>query len=47
MNYSIVLSANEIAECNKLSDKTETVKHGCENMKLSVRVSFHENLPHP
>ena len=30
INYSIVLSANENAECNKLLNKTKTMKHRCE-----------------
>ena len=32
-NYSVVLSANEIAECNRLKSETNTVKHGCEKLK--------------
>ena len=31
--YLIVLSANKIAECNRLKDKTNTVKHHCETSK--------------
>ena len=34
--YSIVLSANEIAKCNQLKNKTNTVKNHCEKSKCWV-----------
>ena len=40
INYSIVLSANEIAECNELLNKTKTVKHRCEKLKCLLYNSW-------
>ena len=43
VNYSIVLSANEIAECSKLLQKTKTVKHRCEKLKCRVAMCLKKN----
>ena len=43
MNYLIVSSANEIAECNKLLNKTKTVKHRCEKSKCRVAMCLKKN----
>ena len=43
VNYSIVLSANEIAECNKVLNKTKTVKHRCEKSKCRVAMWLKKN----
>ena len=39
--YSIVLSANEIAKCNRLKHKTNTVKKCCEKSKCRVVINWH------
>ena len=36
--YSIALSANEIVECNRLKNKTNTVKYRCEKSKCRVAI---------
>ena len=40
VNYSI---ANETAECNKLLNKTKTVKHRCEKSKCRVAMCLKKN----
>ena len=43
INYSIVLSANEIAECNKLFNKIKPVKHRWEKSKCRVEICLKKN----
>ena len=38
-NYLIVLSANEITECNQLKNKANTVKNRCEKSKRRVAIN--------
>ena len=44
MNYSMVLSANGIAKCNKLLNKRKTVKHCSEKSKCLVAMWLKKNL---
>ena len=38
-NYPIVLSANEIAKCDRLKNKINTVKNCCEKSKCRVLIN--------
>ena len=40
-NYPIVLSANEIAKCDRLKNKINTVKNCCEKSKCRVLINGH------
>ena len=42
--YSILLSANEVAECNQLKNKTNTVKHHYEKIKMLSNKVLEEEL---
>ena len=42
--YSILLSTNELAECNRLKNKTNTVKHHYEKIKMSSNKVLEEEL---
>ena len=42
-NHSVVLSANETAQCNQLKNKTNTVKHRCEGSNCRVAICLKKN----
>ena len=41
--FDSIIPANEIAECNKLLNKTKTVKHRCEKSKCRIAICLKKN----